>query len=186
MSSETETLQTLMQAVNLKSYRAIAQKANVSRWQIQQLRSGNITKMRVEALTKISAALDISLATLLNHFLPQIPEVQAKEDQASSVQSTALQTIETWLIQWPTIAKRVQDHPELSATKLLPFIRPVEQLMEEWNVEPIATIDEQLPYDPTYHQLTKGVANPGDLVQVTHTGQTHHKNLLHRAKVKPI
>ena len=58
--------------------------------------------------------------------------------------------------------------------------------MEEWNVEPIATIDEQLPYDPTYHQLTKGVANPGDLVQVTHTGQTHHKNLLHRAKVKPI
>ena len=71
MSSETETLQTLMQAVNLKSYRAIAQKANVSRWQIQQLRSGNITKMRVEALTKISAALAISLATLLNHFLPK-------------------------------------------------------------------------------------------------------------------
>jgi len=191
MLSSTETLQTLMQAANLKSYRAIAQKANVSRWQIQQLRNGNIEKMRVEALTKISEALNVSLSVLLKHFLP--PELEGKasendnlENENASTQTHALQTLETWLTQWPTIAKRVQSNPDLSATKLLPFIRPVEQLMDEWNVKPIATIDEQLPYDPTLHQLSKGTANPGDLVQVTHTGHTHDGKLLHRAKVKPI
>ncbi|MEL7223549.1 MAG: helix-turn-helix transcriptional regulator [Cyanobacteria bacterium J06576_12] len=193
MPSNTETLQTLMQAANLTSYRAIAQKADLSRWQIQQLRTGNITKMRIEALTKLSAALEISLTTLLDHFLPQPPTPNSQKvvnenslSSDSELQQAALQTLETWLTQWPTIAKRAQENPNLSAIKLLPFIRPVEQLMTEWNVAPIAPIDEQLPYNPTLHQLTKGTATPGDLVQVTHTGQTYDGKLLHRAKVKPV
>lgn len=198
MTSQTETLQTLMQAAQLKSYRAIAQKADVSRWQIQQLRSGNIEKMRIEALTKISKALNISLTALLSHFLPLTSDAPAPKEQAVSstvqtealqtdaLQTDALQTLETWLTQWPTIAKRAQTHPDLAAAKLLPFVRPVEQLMSDWNVAPIAAVDEQLPYDPTCHQLTKGIANPGEIVQVTHTGHTHHGKLLHRAKVKPL
>mgnify|MGYP001793722398 CR=1 FL=1 len=203
MASPTETLQTLMQTANLKSYRALAQQADVSRWQIQQLRSGNIEKMRVDALEKIGKALDISLTELLERFLPQsvaaqsntkLKKTQNHLSQQSptpphnelAVQTDALQTLETWLTQWPTISKRAQANPELSATKLLPFIRPVEELMSEWHVEPIATIDEQIPYDPTHHQLTKGNAKPGELVQVTHTGFTHNGKLLHRAKVKPI
>ena len=176
-----------MQAANIKTYRALADKAGVSRWQIQQLRTGNIEKMRVEALAKISAALQIQITDLLKQFsniLTPSPHPLLSHPPLS--QTHALQTLETWLTQWPTIAKRAQTHPDLAAAKLLPFIRPVEQLMREWNVEPLATIDEQIPYDPTWHQLTKGIAEPGELVQVTHTGQTHHGKLLHRAKVKPI
>ncbi len=178
-----------MQAANIKSYRALADKAGVSRWQIQQLRTGNIEKMRVEALAKISAALQIQITDLLEQFsntLTQSPHPPSPVPHPPISQAHALQTLETWLTQWPTIAKRAQTHPDLAAAKLLPFIRPVEQLMREWNVESIATVDEQIPYDPIWHQLTKGSAEPGELVQVTHTGQTHHGKLLHRAKVKPI
>ena len=191
----TQTLQALMQAVAIPSYRALATKAGISRWQIQQIRSGNISKLRLETLIKLSDALEIPLATLLNHFLPdsaatpadktpQPTQLPAPSTTAETVQSEALQTLETWLIQWPTIAKRAQDRPDLPAAKLIPFIRPVEQLMHEWGVEPIATVDAQIPFNPQKHQLTQGTANPGDLVTVTHTGHTQNGKLLHRAKVK--
>ncbi len=104
----------------------------------------------------------------------------------SQVQIDALQTLESWLVQWPTIAHRAQMNTDLPAVKILPFIRPVTQLMAEWGVEAIASIDAQIPYDPQSHQLTKGTANPGELVCVTHSGYRYHGKLLHRAKVKPL
>ena len=185
-------LRSLMQSVCIPSYRALAVKASVSRWQIQQLRSGNLSNMRIATLTQIAQALDVSLAVLIQKFLnPTNPESlelpeSPESNETPQYQSAALQTLETWLVQWPTIAKRAQDNPALAAAKILPFVRPVEQLMQAWNVEPIAAVDEQIAYDPQYHQLVKGLAEPGDLVQVTHTGQLHQGNLLHRAKVKSI
>ncbi|MEL6261569.1 MAG: helix-turn-helix transcriptional regulator [Cyanobacteria bacterium J06626_6] len=210
MLSHPDTLQALMQAASIQSYRALAEKAEVSRWQIQQLRAGNIEKMRVENLKKIGHALNISLTDLLAQFAPApsvagaspipqpspFPQTEPKRLSSEmptqqqmglphALQVEALQTLETWLIQWPTIAKRVAERPDLPAAKLLPFIRPVEQLMADWHVEAIAPIDAQLPYDPQYHQLSRGTAQPGDLVQVTHSGCTHQGKLLHRARVKP-
>lgn len=197
----TEILRSLMQAANIASYSALSRKAEVSRWQIQQLRSGKTDNMRVATLGQIAAALAVSLTDLLQSFSdlemsepvssksvkPGVDISKSEPNQHHSMQTQALQTLETWLTQWPTIAKRAQEKgDELPAAKILPFVRPVEQLMAEWGVEPIATIDAQIPYEPRYHQLTKGTAAPGDLVQVTHTGHLHHGKLLHRAKVKPV
>ena len=208
----TTTLKILMQAVGIDSYRALAKQAAVSRWQIQQLRTGNLEKMRVVTLQQISAALNVELVGLIQAFQAERDtsdsdqhsnEMSDRRDayptgdishshsltvvQSDALQTDALQTIETWLTQWPTIAKRAQEKGDaLPAAKILPFVRPVEQLMQEWNVEQIATVDEQLPYDPQYHQLTKGTANPGELVQATHVGHMHNGKLLHRVKVKPI
>ncbi len=185
MSSETQALQALMRAANIPTYRALLDKSGISRWQLRQLRSGNIQNMRLSILTRLATALDTSLPDLLQAFLPHFPLSPAAT--ASQFQSDALQTLETWLVQWPTIAKRAQEKgAALPAFKILPFVRPVEALMQEWEIAPIATVNEQVAYDPQYHQLAKGAANPGDLVQVTHTGQTQSGKLLHRAKVKPV
>ncbi|MEL6553337.1 MAG: helix-turn-helix domain-containing protein [Cyanobacteria bacterium J06621_11] len=192
IDTATVTLKVLMQAVDITSYRALAERANVSRWQIQQLRTGNLEKMRVAVLSQIAAVLEMDCVGLIQAFQLedtglQAEEAQVKEAQSGAVQTAALQTLETWLTQWPTIAKRAREKGDaLAAAKILPFVRPVEQLMQEWNVEPIATIDAQIPYDPQYHQLTEGMANPGDTVRVTHVGQRHNGKLLHRVKVKPI
>ncbi len=185
-----------MQAANIPTYRALLDKAGISRWQLRQLRSGNIQTMRLGTLTQLATALNTSLPALLQTFLPaNFPSVKSSSaaipstacSPAAQLQSDALQTLETWLVQWPTIAKRAKEKGDaLPAAKILPFVRPVETLMQEWDIAPIATLDEQIPYDPQYHQLTKGMASPGDLVQVTHTGQTQAGKLLHRAKVKPI
>ncbi|MEL6352805.1 MAG: helix-turn-helix transcriptional regulator [Cyanobacteria bacterium J06627_28] len=189
----TETLQALMQAAQVQSYRALAINADVSRWQIQQLRTGNGHKMRLATLTQLAEALKIPFIDFLQAF-QLAPQTQTTSDadsrqliaQTIDEQTAALQTLETWLVQWPTIAKRASEKGDaLPAAKILPFIRPVEALMSEWDVEPIAVIDSQIPFDPQYHQLTQGFAQPGDLVHVTHTGQLHRGKLLHRARVKP-
>jgi hypothetical protein len=117
----------------------------------------------------------------------QVQMAQQMEAVRSQVQSEALQTLETWLIQWPTIAKRAQEKGEaLSAAKILAFVRPVEQLMMEWGVEAIAPVDAEVTYDPQFHELSKGTAAVGDRVKVTHSGSQYQGKLLHRAKVKPL
>ncbi|MGB3294263.1 MAG: hypothetical protein WBB01_14845, partial [Phormidesmis sp.] len=111
---------------------------------------------------------------------------QQTEAARQQVQAEALQTLESWLVQWPTVAKRAAQRPDLPAAKVIPLVRPVEQLMAEWAVEAIAPVDAEVPYDPQQHQLIGGSVDPGILVRVTHSGQRYQGKLLHRVKVKPI
>ena len=67
-SDYTHQLQQLMQQVGVSSFKALSQKANVSEWQVRQLRQGQATQMRAEALIKLSQALKISLPELITTF----------------------------------------------------------------------------------------------------------------------
>ncbi len=210
-------LRSHMQRINITSYRALAAQAQVSGWQVQQLRSGNLKRMRLAVIVQLAGALNLTVSELLTQFgggqsdsnlsasqpsnaesaellalrqayqQLQAQVAQQVEGVRSQVQTEALQTIETWLTQWPTIAKRAQEKGDaLSAAKILPFVRPVEQLMAEWGVEAIAPIDIEVLYDPQLHQLSEGTANVGERVRVTHSGSRYQGKLLHRAKVKPL
>jgi molecular chaperone GrpE (heat shock protein) len=101
-------------------------------------------------------------------------------------QQRSLATIESWLLQWPTAATAVRQNPQLPATRLLALVEPVEQLLKQWNVDPIATVGEELAYDPQHHQLMKGIAQPGELVKVRYVGYKQGDKLLHKAKVSPV
>lgn len=101
-------------------------------------------------------------------------------------QQTSLATIESWLLQWPTAATAVRQNPQLPATRLLALVEPVEQLIKQWNVSTIATVGEELAYDPQHHQLMKGIAQPGELVKVRYVGYKQGDKLLHKAKVSPV
>ena len=50
----------------------------------------------------------------------------------------------------------------------------------------IATVDEELAYDPQDHQLMKGTAQPGELVKVRYVGYKQGDKLLYKAKVSPV
>ncbi|MGC1308489.1 MAG: helix-turn-helix transcriptional regulator [Phormidesmis sp.] len=184
-TDDAQTLKALMQQANIASYRALAQTANVSRWQIQQLRGGKVEQMRVAVLAQVAEALQISLAEILRQFGRSLGS-EDPVDHADRIKTDALQVLETWLVQWPTIVKRAEDKGEaLPAVKILPFVRPVALLMREWQVEAIAPVDAQIPYDPRLHQLIDGnMAEAGALVRVTHSGCLYQGKLLHRAKVK--
>jgi DNA-binding Xre family transcriptional regulator len=207
----TERLRSLMDAAGIASFRALARQAEVSDWAIRQLRSDRLQAMRIETLQKIAAALNLSLAELLSQLgaisdsLPadaavpaaELATLQAEyqrlqaqlEQQAAQLQTqfqtAALATLESWLLQWPTVTHAVEKNPDLPASRLVPLVNPVQTLVEQWAVEAIAPVGAIVPFDPQLHQLMNGHANPGDWVKIRYTGFRHQGNLLHRAQVSP-
>jgi DNA-binding Xre family transcriptional regulator len=85
-------LQELMQQVAIPSYRALGDKAGVSRWAINLLRQGQVERLRVEALVRLSQTLAIPLPELIAHFSetsknqpgPTLPGATSKDVNAAS------------------------------------------------------------------------------------------------------
>lgn len=117
--------------------------------------------------------------------------LQAQLEQQRTIlqqefQQASLQALESWLLQFPTAAYAAQQNPQVPANRLLPLMRPIDQLLKDWGVEILAPIGTELPYDPHCHQLMEGTANPGDPIKVRYAGYRQGDKLLYRAKVSPI
>jgi len=210
----THQLQDLMQQVGVSSFKALARFAGVSERQLMRLRRGEVQQMRVDTLLKLSQALQVPLTELVVTFssmklggekvMPSQESTQAiaelkreyqrlqvqLEGQRQSIwqefQQSSLQVLESWLLQWPTAAHKAQENHQLPAVRLLPLLRPMEQLLQQWGVEAIAPVGAELPYNPQLHQLLEGTAQPGEKVKVRYTGYRQGEKLLYRAKVSPI
>ncbi|MGB3265564.1 MAG: nucleotide exchange factor GrpE [Microcoleus sp.] len=200
-------LQRLMQQAGFSSDRELSQKAGVPEIQLSRLRRGLALKTRADILLKISQALQISLTELLATLAPDFVEElepappsaleqeyqrlqatveQQRESLMQEFQLSSLQILESWMLQWPTAASKAKENHNLRAQKLLPLLRPVEQLLQHWGVEPIAPVGAELPYNPQQHQLIEGKAEPGELVKVRYTGYKQGDKLLYRAKVSRV
>lgn len=199
-------LQRLMQQAGLSGDRELSQKAGVSEIQLSRLRRGLALQTRADILLKISQALQISLTELLATLAPDYVELekapltaleqeyqrlqasieQQRESLMEEFQLSSVQILESWMLQWPTAASKAQENHNLRAQKLLPLLRPVEQLLEHWGVESIAPVGAQIPYNPQQHQLLEGKAQPGEPVKVRYTGYRQGDKLLYRAKVSPV
>jgi molecular chaperone GrpE (heat shock protein) len=209
----THRLQDLMQRVGISNYKVLSKAAAVSERQLLRLRRGELQQMRLEVLLKLSQALQVSLTELVATFsevelnaetapLEELQQAVAnlkQEYQRSQAQlanqrqelwqefqRSSLQAIESWLLQWPTAAEKARENPQLAAVKLLPLVRPIEQLLQKWGLEAIAPVGAEIPYDPQQHQLLEGTAQPGEKVKVRYIGYRQGEKLLYRAKVSPI
>ena len=207
----TQLLQKLMQRLGVSSYKALAKTAGVSDRQLLRLRRGELNRMRVDVLLKLSQALQVSLTELVVTFSPATEQPTRQEESTPAVaqlkkeyerlqaqldtqrqelwlefQQSSLQVIESWLLQWPTAAQKARENSQLAAVKLLPLVRPIEQLLQKWEVEAIAPVGAEVAYDPQLHQLLEGIAQPGEKVKVRYTGYHQGDKLLYRAKVSPI
>jgi transcriptional regulator with XRE-family HTH domain len=210
-----ERLHNLMQQVGIADLNELSQVAKVARLQLIRIQQGLILNLSLGAIARIAQALNVSVDSLLQTFVEQ-PQVSSDQAVTSSQQDDALiacrqeyqklqqemtqlqqallvefqqaslETIESWLLQWPTAATAVRQNPQLPASKLLSLVEPVEQLVKHWNVSTIATVGEELAYDPQNHQLMKGVAQAGELVKVRYVGYKQGDKLLHKAKVSPV
>lgn len=206
----TRQLRELMQLVGISSFKGLALSAGVSERQILRLRRGDIQQMRVDTLVKLAGALQMPLADLIASFsgiknpVPskaddktiatlqqeyqrlQLQLEQQRQTLLQEFQSSSLQILESWLVQWPTAVYKAQENPQISATKLLPLMRPVQQLLQQWGVEEVAPVGAKVPYNPQLHQLLAGDAWPGEEVLVRYTGYLQGDRLLYRAKVSLV
>ncbi|WP_446389326.1 helix-turn-helix domain-containing protein [Coleofasciculus sp. B1-GNL1-01] len=111
---------------------------------------------------------------------------EQRETLLQEFQQSSVQVLESWLLQWPTAAYAVTQNDQLPAIRLLPLIKPVEQLLQQWGIEAIASVGDELAYDPQWHQLMSGTVQPGELVRVRYVGYRQGDKLLYRAKVSPV
>jgi DNA-binding Xre family transcriptional regulator len=137
------------------------------------------------------AAIDSAFSSELSSEYQRLQEqLQHQRDRLwQEFQQTCLQTLEPWLLQWSAAAYAAQQNPQLPALRLLPLLRPIEQLLQAWGVVATESVGSEIPYDPQQHQLMEGTAAPGDLVRVRYAGyrQTGPQpdRLLYRPKVSP-
>jgi len=201
-------LETLMQHAGIANTKELSKKANIPELQLIRIRRGLIRQTPVDILLKLSQTLQISLSELINTFAPgsitesqkapsesaiaseyqllQKEIEQQRENLEQEFQQEVLETIESWLIAWPTVVYRVGENPQLEAQKILPLVKPIEKLIEKWNIEPIAPVGTIVAYNPQYHQLMEGNPIPGEPVRVRYTGYQQKDKLLYRAKVSPL
>lgn len=195
-----------MAEVGIKSFRELSRRARTSERTINKLRSGEIGNMRWSTLLALSGALTISVDNLVNIFSdrgdrltsdrePELERLQQEYDRLdrqlqqqrttleSEFQHQSLQALESFLTYYPTAKQAAIDDPDFPATKLLPLLRSVEQLIAGWGVTAIGTVGAEISYDPQWHQLIDGTAEPGDLVKVRYVGYQQGEKLLFRAKV---
>ncbi|OUC12308.1 MAG: hypothetical protein B0A82_23155 [Alkalinema sp. CACIAM 70d] len=111
---------------------------------------------------------------------------QQREQLWQEFQQSSLQTLEPWLVQWSAATHAAQKNPQLPAVNLIPLVRPVETLMQQWGLTPIGTVGEEVPFDPHLHQPMEGSAHPGDRVRIRYCGYHQGEKLLYRAKVSPV
>lgn len=119
-------------------------------------------------------------------FLQQQVE-QQKQTLKQEFQQESLQVLESLFVQLPTAARACQENPQLPAANILPLVlKPLERLQQHWGVEAIASVGEEVFYDPQLHQLLDGTAQPGEKVKIRYVGYRQGEKLLYRAKVSPV
>ncbi|AFY79700.1 MAG: helix-turn-helix domain-containing protein [Hydrococcus sp. C42_A2020_068] len=202
----------LMERVGIASLSKLSQRSGISELQLIRLQYGLMPKMPIEILLKLSQTLQVPVDKLLTLFCPEylLPSNLKQEDDSASrdalrqeyqrlqqqleqqretiareFQQASLQRLEPWLLQWPTAASVAQQNHQLPAVKLLPLMKPILDLLESWAVEAIASVGDKVPYDPRWHQLMEGSAEPGEMVKVRYVGYRQGEKLLYRAKVSP-
>jgi molecular chaperone GrpE (heat shock protein) len=108
---------------------------------------------------------------------------QAAEQQRDRWETAALERLEPWLLNWPRAVQAAQANPQIPARNLLALARPIEQLLETWEVEVLGQVGDRLPYDPSWQVAVEGTPEPGAMVTVKRPGYRWRGGLLHRAEV---
>lgn len=211
--SEDKTRKILWQWMNskgVKNYLELSRKSQVSELQFYRLEHNLIDNIPLGILRKIALAFDISLQTLIDNLskLPQeIPshEVekdlklecerllkeneQLKQSLIKEYQRDTITILESLLLQLPTISYAVKNNPEIPATRLLPLMQPVKDLLRFWDIETIGEVGEVVKYDSQLHELmedTQDDTQTCEMVKIRYVGYRQGEDLLYRAKVSPI
>ncbi len=199
----TPQLRELMQQVGTNSFKELARSTGISAHTINKLRSGKIDTLRWESIVKISRTFQISIDEFISIFgdcdlrspdrsveklQQEYQQLQQQFQQQrqilqSEFQFQSLQTLESFLTYFPTAKQAAINNPDFPASKLFPLTGSINRLIRSWGVTVIGAVGEKVNYDPRWHQLVSGTANPDALVTVRYVGYRQGEKLIFRAKV---
>ena len=185
-----------MTQIQINNYRELSCLAQVSELQFYRLENGLLNSIPLGILQKIAHSLNISVHTLIDALSAdeELSQQQTKKRESESnikleYQQEAISILESLLLQFPTFSHAVQKNPELPATKLLPLLEPLNELLSHWEVEAIGSVGEIVSYNPQEHELMDNnnlTIAEAEQVKIRYVGYRHHDKLLYRAKVSSI
>ncbi|MDY6902388.1 MAG: helix-turn-helix domain-containing protein [Cyanobacteriota bacterium] len=108
---------------------------------------------------------------------------QQKLQLTQEFQKSTFEKLQTLLVNYPSIHQMVKVKPELPAKNLLSSFTPLDNLLKEWDYQPIGTPWEQVEYNPQIHQPDTGDIEAGEKVYIRFIGYQHQGNILCPAKV---
>ncbi|BAY82601.1 hypothetical protein NIES267_20840 [Calothrix parasitica NIES-267] len=108
---------------------------------------------------------------------------QQQLELTQEFRKSTFEKLQTLLVNYPSIHQMVKVKPELPAKNLLSSFTPLDNLLKEWDYQPIGTPWEQVEYNPQIHQPDTGDIEPGEKVYIRFIGYQHQDNILCPAKV---
>jgi DNA-binding Xre family transcriptional regulator len=189
-----KNLRELMESAGIRTWKELIDRTKMSRGELRLLRRGDIGEIKLSTIYRIAAILNCELSTVLSwHKLDNLPELPLPPEPPSppsenerKFQQQALTTLESLITYLPTIVAKVQTNPELSANRILPILKPLDNLLEQWEVTPLGTVGEIVPFQPHIHQPMNGNIAENTAVIVRFIGYRHRGKLLFRARVNPV
>ncbi|MGB3641732.1 MAG: helix-turn-helix transcriptional regulator [Rivularia sp. (in: cyanobacteria)] len=108
---------------------------------------------------------------------------QQQVELTQEFRKSTFEKLQTLLVNYPSIHQMVNVKPELPAKNLLSSFTPLDNLLKEWDYQPIGKPWEQVEYNPQIHQPDTGDIAEGEIVYIRFIGYQHQGNILCPAKV---
>ncbi len=122
-----------------------------TRQQANAIWSGDLHRLRLETLERLAQVLGVTPLEFLQWFYGEAtPE--------AALQYQALQILEPFLRFWPTAAYAASQTPPHLPSRILPLVKPVFQLLEQWgNSVDLVRLE---PVFPLIRASTRAIALP--------------------------
>ncbi|MFT0787136.1 hypothetical protein [Synechococcus sp. H55.10] len=198
-----------MQAAGISTWRELRQKAKLSRGALNALRTGQAEKLKLADLNRAASILQVPLPSLIQDFsgielvqdfsgieLALEPAETAQEVQRlhkqleqqegqlrHQIRAELVEKLKPLLMQYPTLQQVVQRRPDYPAQQVLALLTCLGNLLEDWQLETIGQVWQQVAYDPESHQADEEDIQAGEPVYVRFVGYRLRDQVLVRAKV---
>lgn len=201
MKSHDAPLRELMETAGIATWKELRKKANLSRGALNALRNGQAEKLKLADLDRVATALDVSVLSLIQRFGASSSVASESQEITQEVQRLRVQLdnqekrlrhqiltelvekLKPLLVQYPTLQQVVQRRPDYPAQQVLALLTSLGNLLEDWQLEPIGQVWQQVAYDPESHQADEDDIQVGEPVYVRFVGYRAADQVLIRAKV---
>ncbi|PSB28085.1 nucleotide exchange factor GrpE [Stenomitos frigidus] len=153
------------------------------------VRSNPRTPTTVHIQTPIAATAADSnagakIAELQQQCLQLRSELQQQKAQLyEDFQNDSFAQLQPLLTNYPSACKMAQATPNLPARNLVALFTPLENLLETWQITPIGTVWEQVPFNAQQHQPDTDDIATGEAVYIRFVGYCQGDRILSPAKV---
>jgi transcriptional regulator with XRE-family HTH domain len=201
MKSHDAPLRELMETAGIATWKELRKKANLSRGALNALRNGQAEKLKLADLDRVATALGVSVLSLIQRFGASSSVASESQEITQEVQRLRIQLdnqekrlrhqiltelvekLKPLLVQYPTLQQVVQRRPDYPAQQVLALLTSLGNLLEDWQLEPIGQVWQQVAYDPESHQADEDDIQVGEPVYVRFVGYRAADQVLIRAKV---